>query len=80
MTSLAVALAVDSRGPSALYIITDSRVSFDTDWDEALGSSAEDLRVAPYTGHIRLCWQCLNPSSHPGSDDGPSALGVNLPG
>jgi hypothetical protein len=28
MTSLAVALAVDSRGPNALYIVTDSRITF----------------------------------------------------
>ncbi len=28
MTSLGVALAVDSRGPSALYIITDSRITW----------------------------------------------------
>ena len=28
MTSLAVALAVDQRGPAALYIITDSRFSW----------------------------------------------------
>jgi hypothetical protein len=30
MTSLAVALAVDSRGPSALYIVTDSRLTWQT--------------------------------------------------
>lgn len=28
MTSLAIALAVDARGPSALYIITDSRITW----------------------------------------------------
>jgi hypothetical protein len=30
MTSLAVALAVDSRGPTAIYIITDSRLTWDS--------------------------------------------------
>jgi hypothetical protein len=30
MTSLAVALSVDARGPCALYIITDSRISWQT--------------------------------------------------
>lgn len=36
MTSLAIALSVDSRGPSALYIITDSRITWgsgDHRWD-----------------------------------------------
>lgn len=28
MTSLGVALAIDARGPSAMYIITDSRISW----------------------------------------------------
>lgn len=35
MTSLGVALAVDTRGPTALYIVTDSRISWSTGqhWD-----------------------------------------------
>ena len=36
MTSLAVALSIDSRGPSAMYIVTDSRVTWETKsqrWD-----------------------------------------------
>jgi hypothetical protein len=36
MTSLAVSLSVDARGPSAMYIITDSRITWDASgirWD-----------------------------------------------
>src|SRR5690242_15885211 len=39
MTSIAIALAIDARGPSALYIISDSRLTFygnsEKRWDAA---------------------------------------------
>jgi hypothetical protein len=53
MTSLAVALAVDSRGPTALYIITDSRLTWDAKatqrWDAAQKTFAS-VRTADIFG------------------------------
>ena len=50
MTSLAVAVSVDSRGPSGLYIITDSRITWggkpeEKRWD--VGQKAFASRVSP---------------------------------
>jgi hypothetical protein len=48
MTSLAVSLSVDARGPSAIYILTDSRITWDDvgkRWDA--GQKAFASRVSP---------------------------------
>jgi hypothetical protein len=55
MTSLAAAVAVDSRGPSALYVITDSRITWGSaserwDWGRKTFASSTSPDIFGYCG------------------------------
>jgi hypothetical protein len=59
VTTLLCWLSVDARGPSAIYIVTDSRLLGDHPQED--GTAAESIRREVF-GYFWLCGEVLFPS------------------